>query len=392
MAKAVCPVCGTNLNRILGTRLTQSPSGHSSADETRRDPSSEGSRRRRLRTFPSRPRPSALGSGLWTAVFVRTVSRLASRACTSSHRGPTSLPASAWSGGGSTASRSGCTTAAGSCSRGPTRSLRTLALLLERGPVDDRSRHGVGARAARPARVPRAWDGAGPDRAGRSPCSAGSPDPVSPTIDELLACGRCRRRPRELHEADAVVVLGGRRARPGTTRSAAPARHQPCRRTPGGRGCRGRPVRRTREDRVPAVHRRAPERARSRPRRGDHALRRATARPRPDGMPDLVDPALATIALAWAVRDVVAHLDGAAALDLVPDAVPAPDPAQRREEQLAATPDVRCSFADEALPRPPAGCGYTPDRHAQYDAGLVRPELVGHHGDMTRTSCPGVLA
>ncbi len=36
---------------------------------------------------------------------------------------------------------------------------------------------------------------------------------------------------------------------------------------------------------------------------------RATARSRPDGMPDL-DPALSSFALAWAVRDVVAHVTG----------------------------------------------------------------------------------
>ena len=36
---------------------------------------------------------------------------------------------------------------------------------------------------------------------------------------------------------------------------------------------------------------------------------RATARSRPDGVPDL-DPALSSLALAWALRDVVAHLHG----------------------------------------------------------------------------------
>lgn len=37
---------------------------------------------------------------------------------------------------------------------------------------------------------------------------------------------------------------------------------------------------------------------------------RASSRARPDGMPDLDDPLLATVAAAWAVRDVVAHLEG----------------------------------------------------------------------------------
>ena len=75
----------------------------------------------------------------------------------------------------------------------------------------------------------------------------------------------------------------------------------------------------------------------------------ATARPRHDGMPDVVDPALATIALAWAVRDVAAHLEGAAPSTWSRTLLLRPDPTQRREERWLRHPMCACSFADDAF-------------------------------------------
>ena len=67
----------------------------------------------------------------------------------------------------------------------------------------------------------------------------------------------------------------------------------------------------------------------------------ATARARPDGMPDLVDPALAAIALAWAVRDVVVHLDGGQPSTWSRTLLLRPGPDAAPRGHLVAAPDVR---------------------------------------------------
>ena len=75
----------------------------------------------------------------------------------------------------------------------------------------------------------------------------------------------------------------------------------------------------------------------------------ATARPRPDGLPDLVDPALAAVALAWAVRDVVVHLDGGQPSTWSRTLLLRPDPTQRREDTWLRHPMCACSWADDGL-------------------------------------------
>jgi bacteriocin biosynthesis cyclodehydratase domain-containing protein len=78
----------------------------------------------------------------------------------------------------------------------------------------------------------------------------------------------------------------------------------------------------------------------------------ATSRPRPDGLPDLVDPALATIALAWAVHDVVVHLDGGQPSTWSRTLLLRPDAAHRREETWLRHPTCACCWADDPLPVP----------------------------------------
>jgi bacteriocin biosynthesis cyclodehydratase domain-containing protein len=71
---------------------------------------------------------------------------------------------------------------------------------------------------------------------------------------------------------------------------------------------------------------------------------RATTRARSDGVPDVADPVLAAVATAWAVRDVVAHLEGRLpstwSRTLFLDA----DPAHRREEDWSRHPECGCSW------------------------------------------------
>ena len=76
----------------------------------------------------------------------------------------------------------------------------------------------------------------------------------------------------------------------------------------------------------------------------------ATARARPDGLSDLVDPALAAIALAWAVRDVVVHLDGGQPSTWSRTLFLRPDPTQRREDRWMRHPLCACCWAEDALP------------------------------------------
>ena len=110
-----------------------------------------------------------------------------------------------------------------------------------------------------------------------------------------------------------MALVGGRRGRPRPARPARPARHQPSRRTPGGRrapwSARSSYPGSTACLRCIDAHRSI---ARPRPRGRHQPLRRARrARPRADGTPDVDRPrARRRWRVAWAVRDVVAHLDG----------------------------------------------------------------------------------
>jgi len=70
---------------------------------------------------------------------------------------------------------------------------------------------------------------------------------------------------------------------------------------------------------------------------------RATERPRPDGVPDL-DPALASVALAWAVRDVVAHVDGRKPSTWSRTLVLAANPADRTEHEWLRHPGCGCCW------------------------------------------------
>lgn len=70
---------------------------------------------------------------------------------------------------------------------------------------------------------------------------------------------------------------------------------------------------------------------------------RASVRPRADGVPD-VDPALATVALGWAVRDVVAHLAGAEPSTWSRTLFLGPDLRQRHEREWLRHPTCGCCW------------------------------------------------
>ena len=76
---------------------------------------------------------------------------------------------------------------------------------------------------------------------------------------------------------------------------------------------------------------------------------RATARPRPDGVPDLVDPAVATVALGLVARDVVAHLQGLEPATWSRTLVLGAHPAERSEQAWLRHPRCGCSWAVDGL-------------------------------------------
>jgi bacteriocin biosynthesis cyclodehydratase domain-containing protein len=225
--------------------------------------------------------------------------------------------------------------------------LRTLSLLLERGPLDD-------SRAT--ARVIEQLDrhgclvrGKAPNRAGRKVAVLGRiAGPGLPAIDELLRAAGVDIA-REPHDAAVVVTLAvgelpRERLDPLLRRGTS---HVVVRLVDGGAVVGPFVVPgKTACLRCIDAHQSTVD--------PDHVAvttryAEATARPRPDGMPDVVDPALATIALAWAVRDVVAHLDGAAPSTWSRTLSLRPDPTQRREERWLRHPMCACSFADDAF-------------------------------------------
>ena len=225
--------------------------------------------------------------------------------------------------------------------------LRTLAVLLERGPIDESpdtswvleqlDRHGCLVRER------------GSGLTGRKVAMLGRiAGPGLPAVDDLFhAAGvgtTC-----ELHDADAVVAFGvgelpRERLDPLLRRGTS---HVVVRLVDGGAVVGPFVVPgRTACLRCIDAHQSLVD--------PDHVAvttryAEATARPRNDGMPDIVDPALATIALAWAVRDVVAHLDGATPSTWSGTLLLCPDAGQRREERWLRHPMCACSFADDAF-------------------------------------------
>ncbi len=75
---------------------------------------------------------------------------------------------------------------------------------------------------------------------------------------------------------------------------------------------------------------------------------RATECARPDGVPDL-DPALTSVALSWAVRDVVAHLDGREPSTWSRTVQLAAEPVQRSEHAWLRHPRCGCSWPTQDL-------------------------------------------
>jgi hypothetical protein len=72
---------------------------------------------------------------------------------------------------------------------------------------------------------------------------------------------------------------------------------------------------------------------------------RATSRPRADGLADVADPVLEVLAHAWAVRDVVAHLEGRRPTTWSRTVHLDPDPALRREEDWSRHPECGCCWS-----------------------------------------------
>ena len=166
---------------------------------------------------------------------------------------------------------------------------RTLARLLERAPLEeDPATCSVLDRLERHGCL--VWRDQDRRPVGRVAVLGQLDRAGLPDLGELLGAGRVVLTSR-WSDADVVVVLSSGELRPGPAGPVAAQPRQPCRRTPGGRGCRRGPVRRTRSDRVLTLHRRSPERARPRPCRGHHPLRqghrapsaRRCARPRRPG-------------------------------------------------------------------------------------------------------------
>jgi bacteriocin biosynthesis cyclodehydratase domain-containing protein len=76
---------------------------------------------------------------------------------------------------------------------------------------------------------------------------------------------------------------------------------------------------------------------------------RATARARADGVPDVTDPVLANVAVAWAVRDVVAHLEGRRPATWSRTLVLDDDPSSQREAVWPRHPECGCCWSAHTL-------------------------------------------
>jgi bacteriocin biosynthesis cyclodehydratase domain-containing protein len=76
---------------------------------------------------------------------------------------------------------------------------------------------------------------------------------------------------------------------------------------------------------------------------------RATSRPRADGRADVADPVLEALAHAWAVRDVVAHLEGRRPATWSRTVHLGPDPARRDEQDWSRHPECGCCWSAHSL-------------------------------------------
>jgi bacteriocin biosynthesis cyclodehydratase domain-containing protein len=75
---------------------------------------------------------------------------------------------------------------------------------------------------------------------------------------------------------------------------------------------------------------------------------RATAGARPDGVPDVADPVLGPVAVAWAVRDVVAHLEGRRPSTWSRTLFLEDEPARRTEQDWSRHPTCGCCWSAHA--------------------------------------------
>ena len=75
----------------------------------------------------------------------------------------------------------------------------------------------------------------------------------------------------------------------------------------------------------------------------------ATSRPRPDGALDVCEPALSSLALAWAVRDVVAHVEGREPSTWGRTLELGPEPADLARAAWQRHPDCGCSWPSHAV-------------------------------------------
>jgi bacteriocin biosynthesis cyclodehydratase domain-containing protein len=71
---------------------------------------------------------------------------------------------------------------------------------------------------------------------------------------------------------------------------------------------------------------------------------RATSFPRADGLPDVPEPALATLALSWAVRDVAAYATGSEPSTWSRTFSLGPRPTELREQSWLRHPECGCSW------------------------------------------------
>jgi hypothetical protein len=72
---------------------------------------------------------------------------------------------------------------------------------------------------------------------------------------------------------------------------------------------------------------------------------RASARPRADGVPDIADPALAVVAVAWAARDIAAHLEGRTPSTWSRTFLLGREPTSRTEQDWSRHPQCGCCWS-----------------------------------------------
>jgi hypothetical protein len=75
----------------------------------------------------------------------------------------------------------------------------------------------------------------------------------------------------------------------------------------------------------------------------------ATSVPRADGMPDVPDPALATLVASWAVRDVAAHAAGEEPSTWSRTLILGARPTEIRQETWLRHPGCGCSWPTDLV-------------------------------------------